>query len=1565
MIKSLLYIFRIACDLSEGKKLDNVYKSIYTKCLGYEIITSLIKKTNDLFIYFPSIMSRINDSLHQELLKRFGKAYDYFTCIKITRLAVTLMQNIQVGYDYIPFFIKYAENTNLGWQKQIGIEAFGELLSNTIFLSDLFNKNKIIYEDLFNSLFKISNDIIEHCKKKNTMMNLKKNELNFENLINERLILKDEIIFSYEKEPKLEIIYENIYTQILQCYISLFNTFETFCNNKDNFERNNLIQILGFKEKELLNIIINLCQYSEEGEIIDKFMNILVSIIKSLSAVDLKEIRNLYLEEIEKLLGYGINTFGANQEINMSLELEDKIMNIIFRMFNEIPEVFDKEGFTLLISCLHKIYLKILKSGYNLLINPNEEYEINIYIRLFEEHLKHYSKIKDLPQILEEDKQNINNNNEIIIKEVDEENEESNKNNTVIKTEEEKKTNENNEKKQKDNNSSGGFFGVFKYVLGISKKKEVNFEEQAIIEKQKKDMYQKLSDKINEIFLLNSINISNESLINIINALLQSSIEIMDQNKDNQTALLNFNLTKFFELLIVNLNRFNLIWNAFVKIATDITSKQIKKISHFSVDIITISIIFILNLNLYNKENNEGEINLIPQDVIFSALSEISSKNISQDINLNIIYNINFLLLNITKLFDTNGWNEFFKTIHNLIIYQDEAQNENCFSILERIFDNYLNSISPENISIISDIIESFISYKKNDIISKESLEKLDRLSILCEKFQPYIYMSDFNKEEIKLNLIQKNFFVEKYDTKEKRLDYFDNIWKTIFSKLLNLSLDERKDIRELIINKFTKIFVKRCRSISPKSSLEIIKNNFFETFCKIYNIYDSKLKHNKEVLELKKEQILKEKREEKQKREFVIGNLVALDLVKRDEEKENEEIEEKIRENDTEKDQKKIEEISWEETLQVSVRSISEIIPAFLETNPNLGYEYYKENIFKLIGDRFKEPMKFISPKVSIEILKCIYLISQGNKLLFYKYFESFLDIYHEMNLFISSDFFLKSFPKISVECNMIKEIINNLKLVFCNKDFNPIMNNQKIFNTMMNTIKALIVSSINNEGIKAKKQMENLLKDEEIVFNFVNEVQNLILKFNYDNIKNKEKEKEEKNIKIDLEQYENEIEENQENKSQEKEINENYVETEVILISFSEFLLSYLQIDINNLHSEALCRKALEQFVTFYTNELLPISVIQKTLPLFITKCRDLILLRQKSELVSTIFTLKEELNKRNEKLSASSLNKFGGNNNIFFIGRFLNEQNYSKEKFSQQEKELIWQYASEKLIKILTYVIVQNNKEQNYEKYNIEEIWKVIIESYDMIFRQRDSLFKNMKKSHKELVSKSSSEMKISIINFIVNILLPNSLHISKQMQIRLLILLDIGSSLESESNNESSGSVASSISKVCISNLFELCRFKTPEVLKREINVQNFNPDDYVKIKEKIAKMCTPILIKRCKEILKKFLSDEIKSGAMPLSRSRLEDIKYVLDKLKKLEIYPDYNKIEDLKEKKEENKIEENNEQQEIIGFILKKKKSHLISLLPLLSEFITTKENEIKILVKDIFKIISSELGIK
>ena len=1182
--------------------------------------------------------------------------------------------------------------------------------------------------------------------------------------------------------------------------------------------------------------------------------------------------------------------------------------------------------------------------------------------------MKKYSNIQDLPEILENDTER---------KTLNEEKNESSEIKPITNTDDEKSK----PKEKNKNDEGGGFFGTFKYVLGFSKKKEVNFEEEALMQQQKKDMFNKLTDSINKIFLLNSASFSNDSLIIVVNALLESCNELIEQNSDNQVACLHFNLCKLVEIILVNINRFDLVWNSFIKATNDITSKQMKKISHFSIDIITVAIIFILNLNEYNLKNG-NEIPQVPQDKIFSPLYKVTGKNISQDINLNIIYNINFILNNINNLLDKDGWNELLKSIHNLIIYQDEAQTENCFAIFERIIDVKLNSISPENIGIVMDIIESFICYKKNDIISKESLKMLDYLTGICEKFQTFIYMTDFSSEEIKLNSIQKDFFINKYDTKEKRIDFFDNIWKYIFNKLINLSTDERKNIRELIIDTFSKLFAKRCRSISPNSSLEIIKVNFLQNFLKIYKIYEEKLKHNRAVIQLKKEQVIKEKREEKEKREFVVGNFLALDLVKEDEEKQNEEIEEMIKENDEEKEKKRQEELSWESTLLFAANSIAEIVPAFLETNPNLGYEFYRDNLFKLISEQFTETMKFISPKVAIKILKAIYLISQGNKLLFYKYFDCFLSIYNEMSIFISSEYFLQVFTKMSVECNMVNEIIGNLRLVFCNKDYHPIMNNKDIFNTLFKTIKALIRSALNNEGKNAKKQTESLLKDEETVFNFVTEIQNLILKYKSTlKEKNDKVEDEQKNevdnlknninnldIELDLENYENE--ENKENEITTSYNKENEVKVEDILILFSEFLNSYLIIDINNLHSEALCRKCLDLFVQFYTNALLPIYVTQKTLPLFITKCRDLILLRQKTELVATIFITKEEYNQKSKMIKNNGKtfgNNFNNDYNNFIIGEMIESgiNKYQKTSYninSEMNFSLIWQYASDKMIKILTYVVVQNNKDKNYDKYNIEEIWQVLIEAYDMIFRQRESVFKNLKKTYKEWVSNSSSEMKISIINFIVNVLLPNSLHIPKEMQIRLLILLDIGSSLEFESNNESSGSVTSSISKVCISNLFELCKFKTPEILKREINDKNFNPDDYVKIKEKIAKMCTPILIKRCKEILKKFLSDEIKSGSMPLTRSRLEDIKYVLDKLKKLEIYPEYNKIEEISGNKKEVQYEN---EQDIMNFILKKKKSHLISLLPLLSEFITTKENEIKILVKDIFKIISSELGIK
>ena len=77
----------------------------------------------------------------------------------------------------------------------------------------------------------------------------------------------------------------------------------------------------------------------------------------------------------------------------------------------------------------------------------------------------------------------------------------------------------------------------------------------------------------------------------------------------------------------------------------------------------------------------------------------------------------------------------------------------------------------------------------------------------------------------------------------------------------------------------------------------------------------------------------------------------------------------------------------------------------------------------------------------------------------------------------------------------------------------------------------------------------------------------------------------------------------------------------------------------------------------------------------------------------------------------------------------------------------------------------------------------------------------------------------------------------------------------------------------------------------------------------------------------------------------------------MEKLKNLEIHPNYTNFE-------EDPNFAMNDNITMMDLIIKNKKSFLFNLLPLLSDFITTKENDIKLIIKDIFKIISGEIGV-
>ena len=165
---------------------------------------------------------------------------------------------------------------------------------------------------------------------------------------------------------------------------------------------------------------------------------------------------------------------------------------------------------------------------------------------------------------------------------------------------------------------------------------------------------------------------------------------------------------------------------------------------------------------------------------------------------------------------------------------------------------------------------------------------------------------------------------------------------------------------------------------------------------------------------------------------------------------------------------------------------------------------------------------------------------------------------------------------------------------------------------------------------------------------------------------------------------------------------------------------------------------------------------------------------------------------------------------------------------------------------------------------------------------------------------------------------------------------------------------------SLNQFFINELFKLCKYKTKEEIINLISNYNIKIDEekYVQNYIYISKILTNLLIKKTIDILKKYREDENKSGDMPLNRGRIFEITSLLNNVKELEIYPNFNNIE---KNGFQNKIEE----EHIINEkITKSKKIHLFYIQPILNDFIYCKENLIKSFVKDIFNEIANIINL-
>jgi len=115
-------------------------------------------------------------------------------------------------------------------------------------------------------------------------------------------------------------------------------------------------------------------------------------------------------------------------------------------------------------------------------------------------------------------------------------------------------------------------------------------------------------------------------------------------------------------------------WENISSIIGIISEKNILNISMFSMDSLAIIILFALNQYNPTEGTHEKWSKDIWQDTLYLPYKTIVHKEISEEMNLNVIFCLNKILQNCGTIFSARGWNAFIDVCHTLITKEEEEK---------------------------------------------------------------------------------------------------------------------------------------------------------------------------------------------------------------------------------------------------------------------------------------------------------------------------------------------------------------------------------------------------------------------------------------------------------------------------------------------------------------------------------------------------------------------------------------------------------------------------------------------------------------------------------------------------------------------------------------------------------------------------------------------------------------------------------------------------------------------------------------------------------------------------
>ena len=1550
--------------LSDGMKPEWINVPIISgKCLGLELIATIIEtfpdKLNDEI--FKNILSDIKNLITKIFSNNIEQT---ILGIKTCRLILVIINKLNNLYELIDGPLKLIEKNNqIVWQKVLGLEILTELFKNQNFLFGLYQQNKTLYEKMLIHFTEATYQTFM-LKKKGGIIGvsetggglganiplLRKQSDPVYKIPNKKYLSNNLIIFDEHVVITQNINY--IYKLITECFVNLRNSFVVLLENND-IDVN--VHTLDQKKKQQkscknLNEINNMSQIQQDlkdmictqfvnikGSLIGMFINfndltksqtfisIMQTFIYIFSSFDLIGLRDELLNDLCKL--------AIPNNLENIFEVKEKNILIIRAIFNLIHciNLLDYSSWIILIETIQNLYFILLKSE-SYLYNYQDQFNINLILNDFIENIKKYSYKTDITDIekMMEKKESFEkaNSSQPILPQLNinnKDHKQKNKsilmtptsNSAYIKEMKEKLTEEQKENIEILSKSVNTLFiesnsydddtlkTIIKALYDNTKKIFDNYIKEKLETKKsiKESNNINLNEKNNENNKIMSISSNTEftkkeSGGNINNNNTNANV---NQNNPNQISSNNNTGNNNNQPQANNNNIYTARFPQLNGVLSAAQTKIMNNINYVlgitNVNNNTTISNTNLNNNNTNAPNNNTNNNTINNMNTAAVQNEKLVANLSY-INFNLIKILCLTIININRVHML--WDTILDTVNLL-----------CSNSINNRFSNTLSKFTIE--ILIQIIITTLSQYK----IKEKGNKNFTKNEIQITLFKPvFSFLNRHHNISFVLEPLQK--ILEKCSLKLNPLGWnsFINILNQILSngKVDSQQCESVFKIVEQIFNEYA-IYLNIFNIDPILNLLEIFSvskdnNNIcyssISYFWQCANICEDYQKEKKiissEDMELFSGKIKYNNEQEKNEFYSKIWKDIFFKLININ--------------NDERFEIRKSGINVFSQIYVAKIKQMNLLIDNDKKISAEIIYELFFEILNKNIknflnnseGKEFEDTIVLTLQSIG-KIIKCFFEENKGdnnyeeNNKIFSLFIDKCLDLMKKNSPLISSNILKNIIDLEFIDEKIFTEnLLSNWKIfdeigkfieteIFI-KNHSKTVDGEKLIEIIVESLKSILTKLIGIKNIN-----ESVLNNEiEKLIKYSPKIISVLKYTEYNFIKANPK------VLINTESYLFEI----------IEILGKKVKNNSIIILVINYMISFISFDLKEPHSEILCKRSFECIENIFKENEHIHSISNEEI--------DKIILN----IVNNIIQI---LKKRYDNGMMEHIIKYHKNENKYIFNFLIDD--------------LLYNIFSEIFFDIKDQIIID----------------KIIILFNELLSKEDESEYKNINKEYIYELTKINEDLEISIINFIINNLFLKSFFVNEELHNKILSIIIYDTNIDKNKLIYKSFC----IDNLNIKSLFEICKIKSKEEIKKEFegilnkykNIEkneNNYVDKYFEVRINLGKKSIPLLIKKSKEEMKKYLN-EIKNNKI-VNNNEEEKIKNILINLKELNyIY---------------NEQDEKSYENHIMKECLKSKKGHLFILHFILSEFIhVTKNNDIINIIKDIFKLISEEMGIK